>query len=165
MTRALAFTRSVALRRASSSLARTSSWRIASSGDAMRRAARAGGAPARPCGTRAERRSASSPVETTRPKSSPRSASTMTAAPVAGASSDSQRKNSLRLPLNPTSISDGTSFGKLPHPQVLLAAPAHELVRLEPAELVELAEEGFLERLCRRVVIGVRAAGRFRNDL
>src|SRR5258705_91877 len=165
MTSALAFTRSIALRRASSSPARISPCRRTSSGVASRFTRRVGGAPNRPCGTFAERCSASAPTAWTRPRSSPRSASTITAAARAGTSSASQKKNSLRLPLNATSTRTATLLDVLPHPQELFAAAAGELVRLEPAEVVELAQEHFLERGGGDLVIGVRSPRRLGDDL
>src|SRR5258705_1792518 len=160
MTSALAFTRSIALRRASSSPARISPCRRTSSGVASRFTRRVGGAPNRPCGTFAERCSASAPTAWTRPRSSPRSASTITAAARGGASSASHAKNSLRLPLNATSTRTATLLDVLPHPQDLLAAAAGEPVPPETAQVVELAQQHLLEGGGGDLAIRVRAAGR-----
>ena len=56
---------------------------------------------------------AASPVECTRPRSSPRSASTMTGVLSAGGWGCSQRKNSLRLPLKATSINSDNQCSRV----------------------------------------------------
>src|SRR5262249_47257313 len=105
----------------------------------------------------------------------------------------SQRKKSFRLPLKATSmrwgivlkyvlvssranrgICTGVSdpmadrqrlLEKLTHSEELVAPPPNELVRLVAAEVLELADQRVVDGLRGRLVIGVRAAGRLRNDL
>src|SRR5215208_366127 len=54
---------------------------------------------------------------------------------------------------------------ELPHPKVLLAPPADQLVGLELADLVDVAGERRLEGLRGGLVVGVRAARRLGDDL
>src|ERR671938_675001 len=58
-----------------------------------------------------------------------------------------------------------SSLRKLPYAEVLLSAAAHELVGLVTPELIEVAHEGFLQRLRGCLVVGMRAAERLRDAL
>ena len=109
ITRWFAFTRSIDLRRASSFSMVSSRSSCSSAFVARRKAARGGGAVPQPWAQPLQRTSANSPVECTRPKSSPRSASTITPALSGGAVSPVQLKNSFRLPRNATSIRCATA--------------------------------------------------------
>src|SRR6185503_7371148 len=165
MTSEFARTRSMERLRASSSSPRTDLYWRTSLSLATRRTFCDGEPPPRPWATFALRFCAVSPVAWTWPKSSPRSASTMTGALTGGGSSPSHRKNSFRFPLNATSISTVTLLLKLSHLQILLTPPANELVRLQLPQLVELTDERIVDRLGRRFVIEASATERFGNDL
>src|SRR5215831_380476 len=98
----------------------------------------------------------------------------MTADLSGGASSDSQRKKSFRLPLKATSIrwdmgwTGGLvhrSFEILAYSQELLTSPTDKLVRLVAPQVLELPHEGVVHiRRC-GLVVGVRAARGLRNNL
>src|SRR5450759_544431 len=54
---------------------------------------------------------------------------------------------------------------KLPHPQILLSPPSNQLVGFELAQLFELPDQRVMDGLRGRLVIRVRAANWFRDDL
>ena len=53
----------------------------------------------------------------------------------------------------------------MPHAEILLASTTHELVGLEATQLLEVPNEHVVHRGCDGLMICVRAAARFRNDL
>src|SRR5437899_11350836 len=74
-------------------------------------------------------RAAMGPTADTRPKSCPRSTSTITGSCSASGSSDGQVKYSLRFPLNRTSTTSVNSFlAQRAHRKILLFAPFQELL-------------------------------------
>src|SRR3989475_9958439 len=102
---------------------------------------------------------ATGPRADTRPRSSPRSTSTITASCRASGSGEGQVKYSLRFPLNRTST---TSFNSLlaqrTHRKVLLLAALEELLDLELAQLSRVAAQGVAQGRRGGLGIGVRAA-------
>src|SRR5437667_3407073 len=109
---------------------------------------------------------ATAPTADTRPRSWPRSTSTITASCRASASSNGQRKYSLRFPLNRTSTTEFNSFpAECTHRKVLLLAPFEELDDPQLVELGQVAAQRRAERLGRGVGVGVGAARGFGHDL
>src|SRR5438874_11964417 len=95
------------------------------------------------------------PTADTRPRSCPRSPSTITESWRASGSAAGQEKYSFRFPSNRTSM---TSFNSLlaqrTHRQVLLLPPFEELLDPDLAEMPQVATEGLAERRGRRFEIG-----------
>src|SRR6266702_2014494 len=109
---------------------------------------------------------ATAPRADTRPKSSPRSTSTITGSWSASGSADDQVKYSLRFPLNRTStIGVNSLLVQRAHRKVLLLAPSEELFDLQRPELAGVAAHDLADGRRCRVGVGVRAAGRLGNDL
>src|SRR5438105_235821 len=110
--------------------------------------------------------SANGPSAETRPKSWPRSTSTMTGSSRWSGSSDGQVKYSRRFPLNRTSRRGVKSLlGQRTHGKVLFFAAFEEFVDLQLAELAEMALQRVAERCGGSFRIGVRAARRLGDDL
>src|SRR5438477_4587670 len=110
--------------------------------------------------------SANGPSAETRPKSCPRSTSTMTGSSRWSGSSDGQVKYSRRFPLNRTSRKCVKSLlGQRTHGKVLFFATFEEFVDLQLAELAEVALQRVAEGCGGRFWIGVRAARRLGDDL
>src|SRR6059036_1857691 len=87
-------------------------------------------------------RAATGPSADTRPRSWPRSTSTITGSCSASGSADGQLKYSLRFPLNRTSTTSVKSFlGQRAHRKILLFAAFQELVDLDLAELAQVAPQ------------------------
>src|SRR2546422_7940541 len=92
--------------------------------------------------------------------------STITASCRASASSNGQKKYSLRFPLNRTSTTEFNSFpAECAHRKVLLLAPFEELDDPQLVELGQVAAQRRAERLGRGVGVGVGAARGFGHDL
>src|SRR5881398_2585913 len=109
---------------------------------------------------------ATAPSADTRPKSWPRSTSTITASCSASGSSDGQVKYSLRFPLNRTStIGVNSLLAQSTHRKVLLLPTFEQLLHLGLAEQAHVAAERVPQGLRGRVGVGVGAPGRLRNDL
>src|SRR3989440_594759 len=165
-------TRSMTLRRtaSSSSWSRSAVW--VSSGVARRTMRRSGvavgAAPARlhPWHAVSHFLVATAPSADTRPKSWPRSTSTITASCSASGSSDGQVKYSLRFPLNRTStIGVNSLLAQSTHRKVLLLPTFEQLLHLGLAEQAHVAAERVPQGLRGRVGVGVGTPGRLRNDL
>src|SRR5438128_2900016 len=165
-------TRSMTLRRtaSSSSWSRSAVW--VSSGVARRTMRRSGvavgAAPARlhPWHAVSHFLVATAPSADTRPKSWPRSTSTITASCSASGSSDGQMKYSLRFPLNRTStIGVNSLLAQSTHRKVLLLPTFEQLLHLGLAEQAHMAAQRVPQGLRGRVGVGVGAPGRLPNDL
>src|SRR2546421_9544943 len=110
--------------------------------------------------------SANGPSAETRPKSCPRSTSTMTGSSRWKRSSDGQVKYSRRFPLNRTSRRCVKSLlGQRTHGKVLFFAAFEEFVDLQLPQLAQVALQRVAEGGGRRVGIGMRAARRLGHDL
>src|SRR2546426_10634088 len=110
--------------------------------------------------------SANGPSADTRPKSCPRSTSTMTGSSRWKRSSDGQVKYSRRFPLNRTSRRCVKSLlGQRTHGKVLFFAAFEEFVDLQLPQLAQVALQRVAEGGGRRVGIGMRAARRLGHDL
>src|SRR6059036_3033385 len=111
-------------------------------------------------------RAATGPSADTRPKSCPRSTSTITGSCSASGSSDGQVKYSLRFPLNRTSTTSVKSFlAQRTHRKILLFAAFQELLDLDLPELAGMAPQRLAQRFGRSLGVGVGAARRLGNDL
>src|SRR5207244_4248880 len=150
-------TRSMTLRRtaSSSSWSRSAVW--VSSGVARRTMRRSGvavgAAPARlhPWHAVSHFLVATAPSADTRPKSWPRSTSTITASCSASGSSDGQMKYSLRFPLNRTStIGVNSLLAQSTHRKVLLLPTFEQLLHLG---LAERSEERRVGKECRLLML------------
>src|SRR5213083_508123 len=169
-------TRSMTLRRTGSSSSCSRSAVLVSSGVArrtMRRSGAAGGAgdvaPAarlHPWHAVPHFLVATAPTADTRPRSWPRSTSTITASCRASASSEGQVKYSLRFPMNRTStIGVNSLLAQSTHRKVLLLSTFEQLLHLGLAEQAHMAAEGVAQGSRGGVGVGVGAPGRLRNDL
>src|SRR5213080_3466401 len=172
-------TRSMTLRRtaSSSSWSRSAVW--VSSGVArrtMRRSGAAGGAGTGAGAAPAARLHpwhaaphflvATAPTADTRPRSWPRSTSTITASCSASGSSDGQVKYSLRFPLNRTStIGVNSLLAQSTHRKVLLLPTFEQLLHLGLAEQAHMTAQRVPQGLRGRIGLGVGAPGRLWNDL
>src|SRR5258708_3432679 len=105
---------------------------------------------------------AASPSADTRPKSWPRSASTITGSCGANGSADCQVKYSSRFPLNRTSTTGSVNslLGESAYRKVLLFAPLEELGSPELHQLAQMSLQRRGEGLRGRLGVGVGAAGR-----
>src|SRR5712692_7819759 len=162
-------TRCRAVRRASSSSSRSRSDTSTSARVARRTTWRStvftASATAQPPQPRAHFLSAVSPIAETRPRSWPRSTSTMTASCGASVSSADQLKYSSRLPLNRTSTTAVTSLlGERAHGEILLLAPLQQFVDLDAPQLAQMAAQRFTQGLGGDVRVGVRPARRLGDD-
>src|SRR5437660_2810388 len=164
-------TRSRAWRRTSSSPRRSSS-EVATSLPVARRTMRrvafcpAASSREQPTQPRPHFFKAVPPNADTRPKSSPRSTSTITGSWRWSGSEDDQVKYSSRFPLNRTSTTGVKSLlGERTHGKVLRLAPPEELLDAEPLQVVEMALQGLAAdaRRCFRVRVG--APGGLGDDL
>src|SRR5436309_9917484 len=109
---------------------------------------------------------ATGPTADTRPRSSPRSTSTITGSWRASGSADGQEKYSFRFPLNRTSTTSVNSLlAQRTHRKVLLLPPFEELLDPDLAEMPQVATEGLAERRGRRLGVGVRPTRRLGDDL
>src|SRR5438093_5705709 len=109
---------------------------------------------------------ATAPTADTRPRSWPRSTSTITASCSASGSSDGQVKYSLRFPLNRTStIGVNSLLAQGTHRKVLLLAAFEQLLHLGLAEQAHMAAQRVPQSCRGRVGVGVGAPGRLGNDL
>src|SRR2546425_2574618 len=165
-------TRSRTLRRTSSSARRSCSAACTSSRVARRRMRRvafwsAASWREQPAQPRPHFFRATSPSADTRPKSWPRSASTITGSCGANGSADCQVKYSSRFPLNRTSMTGcvNSLLGESAYRKVLLFPPLEELRGSEPHELAQVTLQRRGEARRRRFRVGVRPAGRLRDDL
>src|SRR5437667_4335 len=106
------------------------------------------------------------PTADTRPRSCPRSTSTITESWRASGSADGQEKYSFRFPLNRTSMTSVNSLlAQRTHRKVLLLPPFEELLDPDLAEMPQVATEGLAERRGRRFGVGVRPTRRLGDDL
>src|SRR5690242_13711279 len=111
---------------------------------------------AQPPQPRAHFLSAVSPTADTRPRSCPRSTSTMTASWGASTSSAGQLKYSSRFPLKRTSTTALTLFLREgAHGEVLLLAPLQQFVGFDAAQLTQVAPQRLAQRLRGGVGVGV----------
>src|SRR5437773_10318891 len=174
MGRAWLLTRSITRRRTSSSSRCSCSATAASSAVARRRMLRrgsvgAGGAAAsarlQPLQLPAHFLAATGPTADTRPRSCPRSTSTITESCRASGSADGQEKNSFRFPLNRTSMTSVNSLlAQRSHGKVLLFPAFEELLDPDLAEVAHVATERLAQGGGRRFGIGVRPARWLRDD-
>src|SRR5437016_4753957 len=110
--------------------------------------------------------SASGPTADTRPKSCPRSTSTITDSCRTSGSADGQEKYSFRFPLNRTSTTSVNSLlAQRTHRKVLLLPTFEEFLDPDLAEMAHMATQGFAQRRGRRFGVGVRPARRLGDDL
>src|SRR2546426_4695268 len=111
-------------------------------------------------------RAATGPRADTRPRSWPRSTSTITGSCSASGSSDGQVKYSLRFPLNRTSTTGVNSLlAQGTHGKVLLLPPFEQLLQFGLAELAQLAAQRLPQGLGRGFGIGVGATRGLGDDL
>src|SRR5438309_11416346 len=94
-------------------------------------------------------RAATGPRADTRPKSCPRSTSTITGSCSASGSSDGQVKNSFRFPLNRTSMTSVNSsfLGQRTHRKILLLTTFQDLLDLRLPQLPHVAAQRFAQHL------------------
>src|SRR5256884_119514 len=110
--------------------------------------------------------SATAPSADTRPRSWPRSTSTITASCSASGSSDGQVKYSLRFPLNRTStIGVNSLLAQSTHRKVLLLSTFEQLLHLGLAEQAHMAAECVAQGSRGGVGVGAGAPWRLRNDV
>src|SRR2546426_1072513 len=111
-------------------------------------------------------RAATGPSADTRPRSWPRSTSTITGSCSASGSSDGQVKYSLRFPLNRTSTTGVNSLlAQGTHGKILLLPSFEQLLQLGLAELAQLAAQRLPQGLSRGFGIGVGATWGLGDDL
>src|SRR3989454_8016511 len=111
-------------------------------------------------------RAAIGPTADTRPRSCPRSTSTITASWRTSGSADGQEKYSFRFPLNRTSTTSVNSLlAQRTHRKVLLLPTFEEFLDPDLAEMAHMATQGFAQRRGRRFGVGVRPARRLGDDL
>src|SRR2546426_693797 len=109
---------------------------------------------------------ATGPTADTRPRSCPRSTSTITESCRASGSADGQEKNSFRFPLNRTSMTSVNSLlAQRTHRKVLLLPAFEELLDPDLAQVSHMASQCFAQRRGRRLGVGVRPARRLGDDL
>src|SRR5437899_4640436 len=173
MGRAWLLTRSITRRRTSSSSRCSCSATAASSAVArrtMRRVASIGGAAVsarlQPLQLPAHFFAATGPTADTRPKSCPRSTSTITDSCRTSGSADGQEKYSLRFPLNRTSTTSVNSLlAQRTHRQVLLLPAFEELFNPDLTEVARVPAQGVAQGLGRGFGVGMRPAPRLGDDL
>src|SRR5438876_8852781 len=106
------------------------------------------------------------PTADTRPRSCPRSTSTITESWRASGSADGQEKYSFRFPLNRTSMTSVNSLlAQRTHRKVLLLPPFEELLDPDLAQVPHVASQRFAQRRGGRLGVGVRPARRLGDDL
>src|SRR5436190_20681282 len=106
------------------------------------------------------------PTADTRPRSCPRSTSTITESWRASGSADGQEKYSFRFPLNRTSTTSVNSLlAQRTHRKVLLLPTFAEFLDPDLAEMAHMATQGFTQRRGRRFGVGMRPARRLGDDL
>src|SRR6266852_3326759 len=109
---------------------------------------------------------ATGPTADTRPRSCPRSTSTITESCRASGSADGQEKNSFRFPLNRTSMTSVNSLlAQRTHRKVLLLPPFEELLDPHLAQLPHVASQRVAQRRGGGLRIGVRSTRRLGDDL
>src|SRR3989454_8263943 len=109
---------------------------------------------------------ATGPTADTRPRSCPRSTSTITRSCRASGSADGQAKYSFRFPLNRTSMTSVNSLlAQRTHRKVLLFPAFEEFLDPHLAEMPHVATECFAERGGRRFGVGMGPARRLGDDL
>src|SRR5439155_25274082 len=109
---------------------------------------------------------ATGPTADTRPRSCPRSTSTITGSCRASGSADGQAKYSFRFPLNRTSMTSVNSLlAQRTHRKVLLFPAFEEFLDPHLAEMPHVATECFAERGGRRFGVGMGPARRLGDDL
>src|SRR5881396_4025677 len=174
MGRAWLLTRSITRRRTSSSSRCSCSATAASSGVARRRTrwvgsgggAAAASARLQPLQLPAHFFAATGPTADTRPRSCPRSTSTITESCRASGSADGQEKNSFRFPLNRTSMTSVNSLlAQRTHRKVLLLPAFEELLDPHLAQLPHVASQRVAQHRGGGLRIGVRSARRLGDDL
>src|SRR5690348_3818379 len=179
--RACSWTRSIAWRRtspssrarpaataASSAVARRSTRRAGADGGAAAARLQPVQPPPSPPPPPAEPHflAATPPSADTRPRSCPRSTSTITGSCSARGSVAGQVKNSFRFPLNRTSMTSVNSLlAQRTHRKVLLLAAFKELLDPDFAQLPHVASQRFAQRRGGRLGVGVRPARRLADDL
>src|SRR4029077_17514308 len=136
----------------------------------MRRVVSGGGAVAsarlQPLQLPAHFFAATGPPADTRPRSCPRSTSTITASCRASGSADGQEKNSFRFPLNRTSMTSVNSLlAQRTHRKVLLLAAFKELLDPDLVQVPHMASQRFAQRRGGGLGVGVRPARRLGDDL
>src|SRR2546425_4227356 len=109
---------------------------------------------------------ATGPTADTRPRSCPRSTSTITESCRASGSADGQEKNSFRFPLNRTSMTSVNSLlAQRTHRKVLLLPAFKEFLDPDLAQVPHVASQRFAQRRGGRLGVGVRPARRLGDDL
>src|SRR5207244_6229653 len=109
---------------------------------------------------------ATGPTADTRPKSCPRSTSTITHSCRTSGSADGQEKYSLRFPLNRTSTTSVNSLlAQRTHRQVLLLPAFEEFLDPDLADMAHMAPQRLAKRRGRRCGVGARPAQRPGGDL
>src|SRR5229473_4129038 len=132
----------------------------------MRRVASAGATASAPLQLPAHFFAATGPTADTRPRSCPRSTSTITESCRASGSADGQEKNSFRFPLNRTSMTSVNSLlAQRTHRKVLLLPAFEELLDPHLAQLPHMASQRVAQRRGGGLRIGVRSARRLGDDL
>src|ERR1700704_1488803 len=136
----------------------------------MRRGPSVGGAAAcarlQPVQLPAHFFAATGPTADTRPRSCPRSTSTITESCRVSGSADGQEKYSFRFPLNRTSMTSVNSLlAQRTHRKVLLLPAFEELLDLDLAQLPRVASQRVAQRRGGRFGVGVRPAWGLGDDL
>src|SRR6059058_3106098 len=109
---------------------------------------------------------ATGPTADTRPRSCPRSTSTITQSCRASGSADGQEKYSFRFPLNRTSMTSVNSLlAQRTHRKVLLFPAFEEFLDPHLAEMPHVATQCVAERGGRRFGVGMGATRRLGDDL
>src|SRR6267378_816852 len=109
---------------------------------------------------------ATGPTADTRPRSCPRSTSTITDSCRVSGSADGQEKYSFRFPLNRTSMTSVNSLlAQRTHRKVLLLPAFEEFFDPDLADVPHVATERLAECRGRRFGVGVRPARRLGDDL
>src|SRR3989441_12127187 len=109
---------------------------------------------------------ATGPTADTRPRSCPRSTSTITESCRASGSADGQEKNSFRFPLNRTSMTSVNSLlAQRTHRNVLLLPAFKEFLDPDLAQVTHVASQRFAQRRGGRLGVGVGPAPRRGGDL
>src|SRR5256884_2443430 len=111
-------------------------------------------------------RAAIGPTADTRPRSCPRSTSTITESWRASGSADGQEKYSFRFPLNRTSMTSVNSLlAQRTHRKVLLLPALKEFLDPDLAQVPHVTSQRFAQRRGGRLGVGVRPARRLGDDL
>src|SRR5712671_2412907 len=109
---------------------------------------------------------ATGPTADTRPRSCPRSTSTITESCRASGSADGQEKNSFRFPLNRTSMTSVNSLlAQRTHRKVLLLPALKEFLDPDLAQVPHVASQRFAQRRGGGLGVGVRPARRLGGPL